>query len=531
MKNLYLLTFLLLPILLPAQLELVDDLGWDDHDIFAADDPAPPTAFLGDRLLTVMTTSSFAGDKLLLIRDSTTFRVSAEGLATAGDQIADFRRHGNDVYFTGRSATGGGSVWRTNGFSNGTELVFKPNSRGSGSSIRDYAFGADGAIYAAVRGDLLLRYAGDSLTQFPNRVDLTGGFGVIPGQVLAPYGEGVAYAAVGTPAWGGGLYLATDTIRRLAATSEHRFLGNTVAIHELNGNLVFSTSGGGQNGTFHYDAATDTITEYLDAAGDPILLWRYYAVADDLLLAFTREGGDFYLLDGDSAPRPILENQDITVDPFGDLPVLQTADHLFFRSLAGGAAGERVSVIDGRGENLATVAEVPEGGVLSNLVASDGYVFFSAQAGPATEVEFFRYDVSAATLTTLFTLPARASGDAYAVHFIGAVGDAVYVGLNPDDDQAGTELYRFSPGVDLTSVLSRHARPTLDVAWTSEAFTVRSTTFAPARLTVTDVNGRVLSRREVPVNTPVAIEPFSGLRIYVLERAGRYAVRKVVSAR
>jgi ELWxxDGT repeat protein len=520
---------LLLPALVQAQLTLVTDLNSgaeDGFDCFNCIDQVSVKTGLG--ILTVAT-SADNGKELMLISEGELTLVKDINPGSDDGRIDFIREREGLVYFSAKEPTNGSAVWVTDGTEAGTTMFFDPDPTNESRNITGFEFGADGALYVVLQ-DELFRLADGETTMLAEDVALSASNDNFPGTGITPYQTGVAFFSNEDNFFGGGLFLATDTLRQLGAIDGLSDFDQGFGLREVNGNLVFSLNSTREAriGSYVYDAVADTLTRYLTADDEGFFISRWYPMTDSLELGLI--DGDYYSFDGLNEPALFFDGAGITTTARQRIPSLKVDSLLFLQTDGGIFNDSRLVVTNGTVEGTATIVEGNQVRTVSNLVTAGGYVFFATRAGTRGPIPFYRYEIATGELEEIFEAPEREDNRSYNLQLIGVRDGLLYLSVLADTE-IGRELYSIDPGVEIVSVFGGQRAPELELKMTSETFTVVAEGFGNAELSIFNLNGRLLEQRKVAVNATQTLPVFSGLRVYYFTYEGKVAVRKVVGGR
>jgi len=521
-----LLSCLLLPTLLIAQLELVTDYQPGEADAFECFLCLSQQTAEVDSGLLVVALSPDAGRELHLLKNGELTLLKDINPGAENNLINHLTPRGSEVYFSAEDPVNGGAIWVTDGTESGTTLFFDPDTNNSNTRITDFKFAADSTLYVVLGTTLYRAHDGASIQL---KTNVTLGAPNFPEGAMTPYQDGVAYFSNGNENFGGGLFLATDTIRLLGDISSQGRFDQGFGLRELNGNLLFSLSANAasKQGTYQYDAVADTLIRYEEAGGAPqFFITRWYPMSDSLHLGLS-DNKDFYLFDGITAPSLFYAAMNFTLAAREVPPFLSIGDFFFWQTNGGVFEDEELVVATAGDQSSITTVLEGRLGRFTNLITAGGYVFFAAEAGSDGPIPFYRYELATGELVNFYDAPARADRFPYSIQLLTEQDGLLYLAVDADP-AIGHELYSLDPGVDIVSVFGQQQPPVLGVQVTSENFTIQDEKQGIAQVSVFDLGGRLLQRDRFAVNSAHLLPSFSGIRIYVFEYEGKVAVRRVL---
>ena len=536
MKNFFLASSLFLPFLLMAQPELAIDynLGSEDaFDCFLCTEQ--PTARVGTGIVTVATTPETGAELSFL--DNGEFSLLKD-INPGGDDgdITQLTSRNGLAYFAASDPVNGGAVWVTDGTEAGTVVYFDPDPANTSSDITGMEFGADGALYV-VLGTTLYRFFDGVGTQLASSVTLSTARDNFPGGGITSYQDGVAYLSNDSETANGGLFYATDTVRRLASIPGQRSFDQAFDPMEVNGNLLFSLSASGNSperqAAYVYDSAADTLIRYLGADGESLFVSQWYEVSDGARVGRVQVGRDIvhYAFDGMNDPVLLPGSGEYTLAARQTAPSVMVGDTLIWQTQGGVFSRQTIRITDGTVAGTATVFETAFATRVSNLISAGGFVFFTVDRGSRQPLTFYRYELATAVLVDFYSAPVPDDGNPdFSLQLLTVQDNQLYFAGNLIDS-LGRELYRIDTGVEIVGTRNQRNVPQLDVTVTSENFTINSTKNGAADVTVFSLDGRLISRSTAPVNSATAIGAYSGIRLYVFEYDGRVAVRRMPGRR
>ncbi len=532
-RSLFLFAFLF-PFIAAAQPELVLDYRAGGEDAFTCFlCTGQPTARVRTGIVTVASSVEAGAEPCLLIEGQFALLKDINPGSNNGN-IAFLTSRDGLAYFAAKDPSNGGAVWVTDGSEAGTVVYYDPDPGNVSASITGMEFGADGALYVVLQSTLY-RFHNGIGEQLAGNVNLSTSGDNFPGGSITPYQNGVAYIVNEDVGFGGGLFLATDTVRQLAEIPRQSRLDQAFAPREVNGNLIFSLdaslSAPERRSAFIYDAAADSLRRYLDADGESLFISRWYEVSDSLRVGrrqITINADDYYAFDGINDPVRIFGEGPFSLAARQTAPAVRVGDTLLWQTEGGTFNDVVLKITDGTEAGTSTIFESTRANKVTNLLYAGGYVFFVADVGFRGPLDFYRYELATGELSNFYSVPELAAGNPnYSLQLLDVQNSQLYFAGNIDP-ALGRELYRIDTGVDIVSARNVSKADPLDVTFTSETFTVNVERPGAASLTVFDLGGRMLSRGTVPVNTTNELPRFAGIRLYLIEYNGKVAVRRVL---
>jgi ELWxxDGT repeat protein len=519
---------------LSAQPELVIDYNTGSEDAFecflCTDQP---TARVRTGVVTVAVSGNTGAEPCLLIEGQYALLKDINPGASGGG-IAFLTSRDGLAYFAAKDPVNGGAVWVSDGSEAGTVIFYDPDPSNTSRSITAMEFGTDGALYLTL-GTTLYRFFDGVGTQLATSVTLSTDRDNYPGGSITPYNEGVAYVANGSEAFTGGLFYATDTVRRLAFIPGQASFDQAFAPREINGNLVFSLeaslSSPERRSSYVYDAAADTLRRYLNDDGESLFVERWYEISDSLRVGRVQidiNTDDYYTFDGINEPVKLFGEGRFSLAARQTAPAVRVGDTLLWQTEGGTFSDITIKATDGTEAGTSTVFEIANASSVTNLLHAGGYVFFVANLGARGPLDFYRYELSTDELVNFYSTPMLESGSInYSLQLLDVQESQLYFAGNIDPT-LGRELYRIDAGVEVVSIPNPRTVPALDVTLTSENFTINTSGAGTAKVTALGLDGRLISRGTVGVNSTTPLAQFSGIRIYVFEYAGKVAVRRIL---
>ncbi len=535
-KNLLFILTTFIVASLSAQPELIVDYntgGEDAFDCFLCTEQ--PTARVQTGIVTIATSAEVGAEPHTLIDGQFALLKDINPGADDGGIAFLTSRYGL-AYFAAKDPVNGGAVWVSDGTEEGTVVFYDPDLTDVSLPVTSMEFGNDGALYLTLQ-TTLYRFADGVGSELATGVTLSTGRDNFPGGGITPYLNGVAYLVNGSEMFGGGVFYASDTVRRLAFIPNQRDFDQAFDPREVNGNLVFSLEASGNSperkAAYVYDAAADTLQRYLDADGESLFVSRWYEVSDSLRVGRVQVGRNslYYAFDGINDPVVLPGTGEYTLAARQTAPAVRVGDTLVWQTKGGVFSSAAIRITDGTVAGTSTVFETGFATRITNLIHAGGYVFFAVDKDSRRELKFYRYELATGTLVDFYSLPVPADGNPdFSLQLLDVQDSKLYFAGNIDPS-LGRELY--SLGVDVEIVATRNVRnlPVLDVLVTSENFTVNSEKAGVADVTVLSLDGRLISRTTTPVNVTERIGAFSGIRLYVFEHNGRVAVRRILGRR
>lgn len=532
-KNLLFFFTLLCSFVAVAQPELVVDFNPDNNDAFDCFlCTGQPTARVRTGIVTVARTAE-TGAELSLLLDGQFELLKDINPGTGNGNITFLASRAGLAYFAAKDPINGGAVWVTDGSEAGTVVYFDPDPSNTSASITGMEFGENGALYV-VLGTTLYRFFDGVSRQLATSVTLSTSNDNYPGGSMTPYNEGVAYLSNGSELTTGGVFYATDTVRRLAFIPGQRGFDQAFDPREVNGNILFSLEASGNNlerrSAYVYDAAGDSLRRYLNEAGQSLFVDRWYELSDSqrigrVFVNINRD--DYFVFDGRNAPVKLFGEGRFTLAARQTAPAVRVGDTLVWQTEGGTFNDVVVKITDGTAAGTSTIFESTLANNITNLLHAGGYVFFVANVGFRGPLDFYRYELATGELVNFYSVPALAEGNPnYSLQLLDVQDSQLYFAGNLDA-ALGRELYRIDTEVDIVATRNARGLEKLAVSFTAETFTINAERPGMADLTVFDLSGRLLERETVGVNTSIRIPRFSGMRIYVLEYDGKVAVRRV----
>jgi ELWxxDGT repeat protein len=492
------------------------------------------TARVRTGVVTVATSESTGAEPCLLIEGQ--FALLKDINPGAEDSGVKFLTSRNGfAYFAAKDPVNGGAVWVSDGSEAGTIVFYDPDPANTSASITAMEFGADGALYLTL-GTTLYRFSEGVGSQLATSVTLSTDRDNFPGGSITPYNEGIAYVANGSEEFTGGVFYATDTVRRLAFIPGQRSFDQAFAPREVNGNLVFSLeaslSSPERRSSYVYDAAADSLRRYLNDDGESLFVERWYEISDSLRIGRVQKDintDDYYTFDGINEPVKLFGEGRFSLAARQTAPAVRVGDTLIWQTEGGVFNDIAIKMTDGTEAGTSTIYESTSAESVSNLLHAGGYVFFiatlSSSRGP---LDFYRYELATGELVNFYSTPELAVPSArYSLQLLDVQDSELYFAGDVEPD-LGRELYRINTGVEVVSAPNPRTAPALEVTLTSENFTVNAQGAGMANVTVFDLNGRLLSRTTANLNAATPIDRYAGIRIYVFEYAGKVAVRRVL---
>ncbi len=528
MKQFHVLFFLLFTGLLSAQLRLVTDLNPGTEGAFECFlCLGQRTAPIADGML-VVAGDNTTGQELYFVKDDSISLVKDVFPGDRDGRIQKLTPFGGLVYFSAISPEGP-TIWVSDGTPEGTDLFFDPSptTASLSSRISDFAFGADSALYVVSEG-VLHRYKDGVATQLATSVIISTEDDNFPGGSFTPYQDGVAFFNI-NDLGNGGLFLATDTLARLAPLPSISRFDQAFGLREVNGNLLFSyeSTSNRRKGTYRYENGVDTLQRYNTATGSALFISRWYTINDSLRVGF--DGNRSYLLfDALNEPFQISTTgpDRFTATARQEYPSIQVDSVLIWLTNGGIFNPEILTITDGTVAGTRVLLEGEFRGI-SNLLHDSGNVYFVTGLNFRNGPTFYRYELSTETLTSFHTGPTDVFSS-YDLQLVAVLDSMVYFTSNHENPLYGRELYQVSNGLFPVSTRGPRRVAPLDVSFTSETYTIQANAAGMANVSVFDLGGRLIERQSVPVNTTQPIGAYRGLRIYVFEFAGKMATRRLL---
>lgn len=519
-----------------AQPELVVDYNTGSEDAFDCFlCTEQPTARVGTGIVTVATTAETGAELCFL--DEGQFSLLKDINPGADDGgIALLTSRNGLAYFAASDPENGGAVWVSDGTEEGTVVYFDPDPANTSGSITGMEFGADGALYVFLQSTLYRFFDGVG-TQLATGVTISTARDNFPGGGMTPYQDGVAYLSNGSETANGGLFYAADTVRRLATIPGQRDFDQAFDPQAVNGNLLFSLSASGNNperqAAYAYDFAADTLIRYLGTNGESLFANRWYEVSDGTRVGRVQVGRNsvYYAFDGINNPVQLPGAGEFTLAARQTAPAVRAGDTLVWQTEGGVFSRATVRITDGTPAGTTTVFTTGFATRVTNLIQAGGYVFFAVDKDSRNPLTFYRYELATGTLTDFHSVPVPEEGNPdFSLQLLAVQDSKLYFAGNLIDS-LGRELYGIDTGVEIVATRNQRNVPQLDVTVTSENFTINSVRNGMANLTVLSLDGRLISRAAVPVNSATFIGAYSGIRLYVFEYDGRVAVRRILGRR
>jgi len=534
-KNLLFLFAAFCAVDLSAQPELIIDYNTGTEDAFECFlCTEQQTARVRTGVVTVAVSEATGAEPCLLIEGQ--FALLKDINPGADDAGVKFLTSRNGfAYFAAKDPVNGGAVWVSDGSEAGTTVFYDPDPANTSSSITAMEFGTNGALYLTL-GTTLYRFFDGEGTQLATSVTLSTDRDNFPGGSITPYNEGIAYVANGSEEFTGGLFYATDTVRRLAFIPGQRSFDQAFAPREVNGNLLFSLnasqSSPERRSSYVYDAAADSLRRYLNDDGESLFVERWYEISDSLRIGRVQidiNTDDYYTFDGINEPVKLFGEGRFSLAARQTAPAVRVGDTLIWQTEGGVFNDIAIKITDGTEEGTSTIYESTSAESVTNLLHAGGYIFFvatlSSSRGP---LDFYRYELASGELVNYYSTAMLETPTAsYSLQLLDVQDSQLYFSGDIDSDQ-GRELYRIDAGVEVVAVPSLRRAPALDVTLTSENFTINTSGNGVANVTVLGLDGRLISRGNANVNSATPIDRYSGIRIYIFEFEGKVAVRRVL---
>ncbi len=399
---------------------LIQDYNTGEED--ALDDFSPVGLKLGDRIITALTNTEHGREPVVLRNGQASLIIDIFPGADGSDPD-DFTHFQDRVAFIATGNAEGGSVWLSDGTSDGTSLVFSQDD-GSTSRPDGLIRGKDDRLYFTYRASL---YAYDG--EATKLISTNATFNRATQQAsdnYTSYGESIAW-----------LQFASGTVSVYTVQGDSAvFLGGIdgissfddfYGISEVDGGLVFTIEGRDDLGYF-YDAQDETIGTF-DIAGGHAR--RMYPINGESALALVGGQGYFAVNGIESEELSLYSSSNNTLtqgDPIDH--ITYEDDKLLFIGRESGTFGDDKLIFSnlttGESSELLTLRTHH-----SEIVRSGEYAFLANGTSNGFRPEFYYVDLNTQETSLFYSFEDR-SEETNSVKPIGVVGDTLYYMSNLD---------------------------------------------------------------------------------------------------
>jgi ELWxxDGT repeat protein len=410
-----------------------------------------------------------------------------------------FTRFNNAIYFSAIDSVKGGSIWRTDGTTNGTELVIDVDTVVFSGFPTGLTVSKSGHLYFTY-GKRLFRSDGtqsgttelfDNINFEINRTWRTPHFDT--------YKDGVAFLTKNADNRIQ-LWAATDTVRMLGELSDPSRWGIMFALNQVKAGLIFTVYDSANNdltGTYSYNDTSQLIEKFYFGNSSPQIR-RALPLNEEIQIAAV-DGLGYYSINGN-------ENGNIKLPLSGpsSLPQTQTLNSilsnnkLIFNSNSP-FFDEVVSETDGTIAGTRVLATIGNSGI-SNFVEYDDYIFWLAGNINSSSLEFY-YTNTSNGLTERYFVWEPENGRFYNELILG-VQDGKLFFMSEVDPAIGRELYvfdlEFGPFV---STYEAQTNPLFELKQTDEGFFIYSDRNEDVQINIFDTTGKFLEKRTARTNT------------------------------
>ncbi|PHI20133.1 hypothetical protein CEQ90_09275 [Lewinellaceae bacterium SD302] len=438
----------------------------------------------------------------------------------------NFVAFGEEIYFAVENDGTGSAIWKTNGTTEGTQLVFRDET--SSNQAGELIVSENGSLYFSLL-NTIYRFDGENIdTVFQGGRLIT--TSEQQGKTYCRYNGEIAFTApLSGQDDGFNLYVTNgDTVMQLGNSvfTETGF-ADVFGLSSVSGGLLFGLDAPFQdeaNGTYRYDENSQNIQKITVDGGDASRLHEFNG--EQALFLNGSSGEGFYATDGTPQGSvqlyQLMESSGLTQGTGVTRAIFNEEKMLFF--VNEGVFGDHLLVLtDGTETGTSQVLDTDR--FLSNIIIAGQTAFVADGTANGREPSFYTVNMETGETDNFYTSPLT-SFQPRTIIMVGVIDNVLYF-QSLLDASVGRELYGIELDIDVaTNEQPENASYQLDLF--DQSFQLSSKEDLSFQASLLSVDGRLLRTFSGRTNGsyPLGIPKRNEVKVLVIDLGGQIITRR-----